>query len=58
VALETARTFGDRDARVMLTAGIGQFGAIQPVAPCVGLEETPVNVRATDEIERAVADTS
>jgi len=39
-----------------ITAGIGQFGAIQAVAPSLGLEVTPVNVRDADEIERAVAD--
>jgi ABC-type uncharacterized transport system substrate-binding protein len=39
-----------------ISAGIGQFGAIQAVAPSLGLEVTPVNVRDADEIERAVAD--
>jgi putative ABC transport system substrate-binding protein len=39
-----------------ITAGIGQFGAIQAVAPSLGLEVGPVNVRDADEIERAVAD--
>jgi putative tryptophan/tyrosine transport system substrate-binding protein len=39
-----------------ITAGIGQFGAIQAVAPSLGLEVSPVNVRDADEIERAVAD--
>ena len=38
-----------------ITAGIGQFGAIQSVAPSLGLEVNPVNVRDTGEIERAVA---
>jgi putative ABC transport system substrate-binding protein len=32
-----------------------QFGAIQAVAPSVGVEVTPVNVRDAGEIERAVA---
>jgi putative ABC transport system substrate-binding protein len=36
------------------TAGQGQVGAIQAVAPSFGLEVTPVNVRDTGEIERAV----
>jgi putative tryptophan/tyrosine transport system substrate-binding protein len=36
-------------------AGIGQFAAIRSVAQSLGLELTPVNVRNTDEIERAVA---
>jgi hypothetical protein len=39
-----------------VSAGIGQFGAIQAVAPSLGLEVTPVNVRDADETERAVAD--
>src|SRR5262249_7686129 len=38
-----------------ITAGIGQFGAIQAVAPSVGLEVSPVNVRDAGEIERAFA---
>ena len=36
-------------------AGIGQFAAIRSVAQSLGVELTPVNVRDTDEIERAVA---
>ena len=39
-----------------ITGGIGQFGAIQAVAPSLGVEASPINVRAADEIERAVAD--
>jgi putative ABC transport system substrate-binding protein len=39
-----------------ISAGIGQFGAIQAVAPSLGLEIRPVNVRDADEIEREVAD--
>jgi putative ABC transport system substrate-binding protein len=42
-----------RDAAI--TAGIGQFGAIQSAAPSLGLEVNPVNVRDAAEIERAVA---
>ena len=38
-----------------ITDGIGQFGAIQAVAPSVGVEVSPVNVRDAGEIERAVA---
>ena len=38
-----------------ITAGIGQFAAIQSVAPSVGVEVSPVNVRDAGEIERAVA---
>src|SRR5215469_15250292 len=39
-----------------ISAGIGQFGAIQAVAPSLGVEVSPVNVRDADEIERAIAD--
>jgi putative ABC transport system substrate-binding protein len=42
-----------RDAAV--SPGIGQFGAIQSVAPSLGVELSPVNVRDAAEIERAVA---
>ena len=38
-----------------LTSGIGQFAIIQSVAPSVGVEVSPVNVRDAGEIERAVA---
>ncbi len=38
-----------------ISAGIGQFAAIQSVAPSFGVELTPVNVRDPPEIERAVA---
>ena len=38
-----------------ITAGIGQFAAIQSVAPSFGVEVSPVNVRDAGEIERAVA---
>jgi putative ABC transport system substrate-binding protein len=36
-------------------AGIGQFAVIQAVAPSVGVEVSPVDVRDADEIERAAA---
>jgi putative tryptophan/tyrosine transport system substrate-binding protein len=36
-------------------SGIGQFAAIQAVAPSFGVELHPVDVRAAGEIERAVA---
>ena len=39
-----------------ISGGIGQFGAIQAVAPSLGVEVNPVNVRDPDEIERAIAD--
>jgi putative ABC transport system substrate-binding protein len=38
-----------------LTAGIGQFAVIQSVAPSVGLDVRPVNVREVAEIERGLA---
>jgi putative ABC transport system substrate-binding protein len=38
-----------------LTAGIGQWGAIQGAAPAAGVEAVPINVREVAEIERAVA---
>jgi len=38
-----------------ITAGIGQFGAIQSVAPAIGLEVSPVNMRDVGEIERDIA---
>jgi putative ABC transport system substrate-binding protein len=37
-----------------LSAGTGQFGAIQSGAPSVGVEVSPVNVRDAPEIERAI----
>ena len=37
-----------------ITAGIGQFAIIQAVAPSVGVEVSPVNVRDAAEIERVV----
>ena len=38
-----------------IAAGIGQFGVIQAVAPSLGVELNPVNMRDAGEIERAVA---
>jgi putative ABC transport system substrate-binding protein len=38
-----------------IPSGIGQFGAIQSVAPSFGVELRPVNVRDVTEIERAIA---
>ena len=38
-----------------IAAGTGQFGAIQSVAPSLGVELTPVNLRDPGEIERAVS---
>jgi putative ABC transport system substrate-binding protein len=36
-------------------SGIGQFGVIQAVAPSVGMEVSPLNMRDAGEVERAVA---
>jgi len=38
-----------------IAAGIGQLGAIQSVAPSLGVELTAVNVRDPGEIERALS---
>ena len=38
-----------------ISAGLGQFAAIQAVAPPLGVEVTPVNVREPKEIERDIA---
>jgi putative tryptophan/tyrosine transport system substrate-binding protein len=43
-----------RDASV--SSGIGQFAAIQSVAPALGVELTAINVHDVTEIERAVRD--
>jgi putative tryptophan/tyrosine transport system substrate-binding protein len=37
------------------TAGIGEFAAIQAAAPSFGVELSPIGVRDSGEIERAVA---
>jgi putative tryptophan/tyrosine transport system substrate-binding protein len=37
-----------------ITAGPGQFGAIQSVAPSLGVEISPLNVRDASEIERVI----
>ena len=38
-----------------IASGIGQFGAVQAVAPSLGVELSPVDVRDAGEIERALA---
>jgi putative ABC transport system substrate-binding protein len=38
-----------------ISAGLGQFAAIQAVAPSLGVDVTPVNVRDPKEIERDIA---
>src|SRR5262249_50662912 len=42
-----------RDASISL--GIGQFAVIQSVAPSLGVDVIPINLRDTTEIEHAVA---
>ena len=37
-----------------IASGIGQFGAVQIVAPSLGVQVNPVDVRDAGEIERAV----
>jgi putative ABC transport system substrate-binding protein len=38
-----------------LASGIGQFAAMQSVAPSLGIELTPIGVRGASEIERALS---
>ena len=38
-----------------MAAGIGQLGAIQSVAPALGVQVSPAGVRDAGEIERAIA---
>ena len=38
-----------------IASGTGQWGAIEAMAPWVGVEVIPVNMRGTGEIERGVA---
>jgi putative ABC transport system substrate-binding protein len=40
---------------VSIAAGIGQFAIIESVAPSVGVDVTPIDVRDAAEIERAVS---
>jgi putative ABC transport system substrate-binding protein len=58
--LELLKEFAPRVTRVAVlrdpatAAGMGQFGAIQSVAPSFGVELNPVSVRDSGEIERAL----
>jgi putative ABC transport system substrate-binding protein len=38
-----------------ISAGMGQWGAVQTAAPSIGVEVSPINVRDAREIERTVA---
>jgi putative ABC transport system substrate-binding protein len=59
--LETLKQIAPRMTRAAvlrnpaIPAGIGQFSAIQAVAPSVGVEVSPIGVQDTGEIERALA---
>ena len=53
IAPNVTRVAVVRDATI--AAGTGQFGAIQSVAPSLGVEFTPINVRDPGEIERAIS---
>jgi putative ABC transport system substrate-binding protein len=52
IAPGTTRAAVLRDPTI--TAGIGQFAAIQTAAPSLGVEVSPINVRDSGEIEGAV----
>jgi putative ABC transport system substrate-binding protein len=52
IAPEVRRVAVIRDPAI--TAGIGQFGAVQAMAPSLGLDVSPINVRDAREIERAI----
>jgi putative tryptophan/tyrosine transport system substrate-binding protein len=52
IAPRVARAAVLRDATI--PQGIGQFGAIQAVAPSLGVEVRPIDVRDAPEIERAI----
>jgi putative ABC transport system substrate-binding protein len=53
VAPQVTRVAVLRDPTI--AAGIGQTGAIQSVAPSLGMQVSPVGVRDASEIERAIA---
>jgi ABC-type uncharacterized transport system substrate-binding protein len=54
IAPSTRRAAVLREAS--LSVGVGQFAAIQSVAPSLGVELTPVDVRDTSTLESAVAE--
>src|SRR4029077_19389653 len=53
VAPNVKRAAVVRDASI--ASGIGQWGAIQSVAPSLGVELIPINAREVTTIDRAVA---
>jgi len=52
VAPATTRAAVIRDSSI--TSGIGQFAVIQSVAPSVGIDVLPINVRDARELERGI----
>jgi putative ABC transport system substrate-binding protein len=54
VAPSVTRVGVIRDASI--SAGVGQFAAIQSVAPSLGVEATPINMKDATEIDHAMAD--
>ena len=46
----------DQYRRAATTGGVGQFAAIQSMAPSLGVEAIAVNVRDPNEIERTITD--
>jgi putative ABC transport system substrate-binding protein len=54
IAPSVSRVAVMRDPAIV--AGIGQYGAIQSVAPSFAVELTPVNVQDTGDIERTVSE--
>jgi putative tryptophan/tyrosine transport system substrate-binding protein len=54
IAPRVTRAAVIRDSRT--TGGVGQFAAIQSMAPSLGVEAIAVNVRDPDEIERTITD--
>jgi putative ABC transport system substrate-binding protein len=53
IAPGVARVGVLRDAN--LTAGVGQWSAVQTAAPSFGLETSPINLRGAAELEQAMA---
>ena len=53
IAPQTTRVGVLRDSSQI--GGVGQFSAIQSVAPSLGIEVVPINVRDADGIENAIA---
>ena len=52
IAPDVTRAAVIRDPEI--STGLGQFAAIQAVAPSVGVSVSAVNIRDADEIERAI----